>query len=122
MQNGGYYMQINDLSLSHGGSYTYSRISGLTEVDPPRVLVEDPFGQHRSHAMGIDVDLGSCFATSAGMDPDQDDRVADGDCSGDQAVEFFDLRDAAGPFGVRVIRESNHFHLRPFSTLMYEAN
>jgi hypothetical protein len=122
MQAGGYYMQVNDLSLSHGGSYTYEPASGLTEVDPPGVLVEDPFGRHRSHAMGIDGDLGSCYATSVGMDIDQDDRVADGACSGNQLVVWEDLQYAASRFGLRVIRESDHFHLRPFSSLTYEAN
>jgi hypothetical protein len=122
VQFGNNYIQVNDASLPLGGSYTPEEAQ--MGSDSAGVLVETPWRAHRSHALGIDVDLGLCYAASPGMDADQDERQSP-PCTATPEVDLTLLRLAAGARGLRVILEggdlANHFHLRPFNTLAFEG-
>lgn len=72
--SGSEYPQVNDASLPWGGSMTAS-VGRLIPVGTSTSTVDDPFTSHRSHALGVDVDIAFCYSTVAGMDANQANRV-----------------------------------------------
>ena len=107
----GWYPQVNDASLSHGGTFTISPID-----------FSNPNKKHRSHAQGIDVDLSFCMAQTNGVDPLQSSRqhydTATKSCPvGTPELDREDVLRLAEFLGLRVIQEKNHYHLRPKSAL-----
>lgn len=114
LQIGQRYIQINDASLRLGGAFTIH-----PDTTASGVLIDDPWRSHRSHAMGVDVDVGLCYAPVSGEDG-QINRVSpDPECPQNLDVPPEDLEDAAFGRGLRVIGEGDHYHLRPFNTLTF---
>jgi hypothetical protein len=118
MQNGSRYLQYNDASLPYGGAFTINPVA-----DPTGARVEYPWVGHRSHALGVDLDVGFCWAATPG-DNGQLNRVNydrnTGQCSAAPGVvdpETF--KETARDYGLRAMEERDHFHLRPRSLLQF---
>ena len=97
----GRYLYLNDASLPLGG-----RFEANTPFDP------NPYGAnagHRTHTHGIDIDARWCYASSAGVDPDQ---MPPHPCYG--AVSYVDIQRTARLYNADVARETRplHFHIR----------
>jgi hypothetical protein len=117
VQNGSRYLQYNDASLPFGGAFTNDPVT-----DPTGARVEYPWAGHRSHALGVDLDVGACWAATPG-DNGQANRVSFDDqiggCPGQAEVDVIALRNAARTFGLRLVMEGDHFHLRPRSSMQF---
>jgi hypothetical protein len=104
LQTDSTYLQLNDASLPRGGAFT---------VTPPQistgVRVEQPGLGHRTHAEGIDQDIGLCYASSPGFD-EANNEISGSDCLGGQGIMVDEL--LLEGFGFTVLREEDHFHLR----------
>jgi hypothetical protein len=117
MQNGSMYLQYNDASLPYGGAFTVSPVADATGA-----RVEYPWAGHRSHALGVDLDVSACWAATPG-DNGQLNRVSydpeiEG-CPGGADVDRETIEETARDYGLRAIVEGNHFHLRPRSFLEF---
>lgn len=107
--NGGQtlYLQYNDASLPLGGTFTVT----------PSPL-EDPWdnGGHISHAIGVDIDIGLCYAEYSGND-NQVHRVFPGpnlDCGGrpELVVSRTRLEAFADRYNAVSRSEGDHYHIR----------
>lgn len=105
-----YYLQMNDASLPWGGTFS---VSPDTTTNQP---VDVPYDRgHRTHALGIDIDIGWCQVPFTGEDG-QIHRISGSNCAaqGGVGVIFRDLQEAAMSRGLLLLREGTprHYHLR----------
>ena len=63
------YLQYNDASLPNGGAFT---------VDPTQAPggQDSPFRDHKAHAVGMDIDVGLCYADAYGDGDDKQHRLS----------------------------------------------
>jgi hypothetical protein len=103
------HLQINDASLPLGGSFSVTPIATANGLSSDRPFNGANMG-HGTHALGLDVDVAACFNTETGMDLDQQDRDQ---CLGAGTVwvpeTYFEL--VVHSYGVKVLREGDHFHV-----------
>jgi hypothetical protein len=116
LRAGGNYPQVNDLSLPYGGSYTHTDLA----LDSAGGMIDDPWAPHRSHGLGVDVDIGWCYTTASGMDEHQDHRVSPDTtavslCGSNGAVRPRRVMNLAENLNLRVVIEGDHWHIRPIA-------
>lgn len=100
-----YHLQHNDASLPFGGTFTEVAIGAGTGARP--------VSAHKSHALGVDIDIGWCYANASGFDPLETDRIRGTDCSATAAVPEKRLSAIARRVGACMkIHAGNHFHIR----------
>lgn len=109
------YLQFNDVSLPYGGSFSLeanlATVAGTNKVDRPYV-------SHKSHALGVDMDVSTCFGSQAGVSANPSGVQAP-PCE-DALIPFDDLRAAAEERGLVIIveRRPPHYHFRLRSSVI----
>jgi hypothetical protein len=100
------YMQHNDASLTFGGTFSVTGLTGELGDHPTN-------HQHYSHQLGLDVDFNWCMVTSVG-DDDQAHRVYGTTCpDSTDYVQLEILQRLANAEGACAkVHNGNHFHIR----------
>ncbi|MGD2046885.1 MAG: hypothetical protein PVH96_11720 [Gemmatimonadota bacterium] len=107
----GHYIQVNDASLPWGGAFT---VDSAALADS--IAVERPNMGHRTHNLGLDVDIAWCYALDHGEDGGAS-RISGTNCAANSTedVPWLDLQSLAEGTGLKALREDTgqpHYHLR----------
>lgn len=116
------YPQFNDASLPWGGSIN-AHPDSLLPIAGSTATVDDVLAPHRSHALGVDIDISVCYSTDQGVDDHQSSRIrwtSEGCLDSDNVAHpELEVRRSETVLAMKLFgdaalhgRNGNHFHVR----------